>query len=97
MAWKLLLVAVAVLAPGPSYDTSTSLLLTLTSPNVARSNDGQQSLLAGLSTRLVERLTRWDAIYFSTLAHRGYVNEQAWAFGYGFSRLVTFSCQRKTV
>ncbi|KAJ0337920.1 hypothetical protein COL922a_006233 [Colletotrichum nupharicola] len=65
LAWKGLLLAIAAgSAVAPSYDTSTTLMLN-------RSE-------SGLS--LVTRLTRWDAIYFTQSAKRGYVYEQEWAF-----------------
>jgi hypothetical protein len=40
--------------------------------------------------RLLQTLTRWDAIYFASIAERGYVFEQEWAFGWGFTRLLSF-------
>jgi phosphatidylinositol glycan class V len=93
-AWKILLLAITLFSPGPDYDTSTQLLFNghgtwnyATVPQVL----GQiQSAGSPLSIeRLVERLTRWDAIYFVPVAERGYVHEQEWAFGWGFTRLLS--------
>ena len=38
--------------------------------------------------RLVTALTRWDAIYFASIAKNGHRWEQEWAFGVGQSYLV---------
>ncbi|KAF7134100.1 hypothetical protein CNMCM5793_005729 [Aspergillus hiratsukae] len=41
--------------------------------------------------RLVStKLTRWDAIYFTEVASRGYIFEQEWAWGLGFTKLINF-------
>ena len=65
--WKTLLFLIAIVSPGPGYDTSTTLL---------------NSTSNGLSHKFV----RWDAIYFTEIARRGYVFEQEWAFGWGYTR-----------
>jgi len=70
--WKLLLLAIALLAPAP-YDTSTSLILPPPTTFLQL---------------LLQKLTRWDAIYFVKAAQRGYANEQEWAFGYGFVKAI---------
>ena len=82
ITWKLILLAIALMSPGPGYDTSTVLLhldssLTQTEPG----SDWE------LASRL-RTLVRWDAIYFTQLARRGYIWEQEWAFGWGFSNLI---------
>lgn len=87
-AWKTLLLLIAFASPGPGYDTSTTLLL---------GHDAAASALvtafvpwtATLGERLASKLTRWDAIYFTAVAQRGYEHEQEWAFSWGFSRLMT--------
>ncbi|PGH07268.1 hypothetical protein AJ80_08028 [Polytolypa hystricis UAMH7299] len=83
--WKLLLLLTIVVSPGPGYDTSST-LLSLTGP-------GQLSLhgqrLQSPFTRLV-KLVRWDSIYFLKIARRGYLYEQEWAFGYGYTTLLSF-------
>ncbi|KFX87178.1 hypothetical protein V490_08472 [Pseudogymnoascus sp. VKM F-3557] len=67
--------------PGPGYDTSASLL---TPPA------GNGSSLTGLLELLAEKLTSWDAIYFTTVARRGYLYEQEWAFAWGWTQLISF-------
>ncbi|KAL8691737.1 MAG: hypothetical protein Q9218_003108 [Villophora microphyllina] len=63
------------------YDTSTILLA---STAVKNAND---QALGGISLHtLAEKLTRWDAIYFTQAANRGAIFEQEWAFGWGFAK-----------
>lgn len=80
VGWKLLLLLIAVLSPGPGYDTSASLY----SPSAAEDRQ-----LPPAIQYILGKLVRWDAIYFVQTAHRGYVFEQEWAFGWGFSRLIS--------
>ncbi len=75
-AWKALLLLVALCTPGPGYDTSTVLALR---------GDAQ---LPGPLTHVINKLTRWDAIYYVKAATRGYRFEQEWAFGWGFTRFI---------
>lgn len=77
IGWKALLLIVAACSPGPGYDTSGSLIET--------SQDGQLPLALRY---LVSKLVRWDAIYYVKVASRGYVYEQEWAFGWGFTGLI---------
>jgi len=83
--WKSLLGLIALVTPSPAYDTSTTLTL------LQSSNDPPVHA-ASISARLLEKfcnsLTRWDAIYFAKVAERGYINEQEWAFGWGFTRAI---------
>ncbi|PUU79323.1 hypothetical protein B9Z19DRAFT_1192659 [Tuber borchii] len=72
LLWKLLLLAITLLAPAP-YDSSTSLIF-----------PPPTTLLRSL----LQKLTRWDAIYFVKAAQRDYANEQEWAFGYGFVKAI---------
>ena len=44
---------------------------------------------------LLNKLVRWDAIYFTQIARRGYLFEQEWAFSWGFTRLLSFLTGRK--
>lgn len=81
--WKLFLLTITLLAPGPGYDTSTSLL----SPQ--HSESGCLTSNSPKAFRL-SNLVRWDAIYFIQVAHRGYEFEQEWAFGWGFTKLLAF-------
>ncbi|KAI3528418.1 mannosyltransferase [Colletotrichum filicis] len=74
VAWKALLLAIALgSAVAPSYDTSTTLMLQRNESDVS----------------LVTRLTRWDALYFTQSARRGYVFEQEWAFNAGLPLVVS--------
>ncbi|KAF2274743.1 GPI mannosyltransferas-like protein 2 [Westerdykella ornata] len=80
--WKALLLSLAVLCPGPGYDTSARILLgeTVHPPDQALS----QSLL----DRVTRAHLRWDAFYFAGAAQRGYVYEQEWAFSRPYSFLM---------
>lgn len=77
LSWKALILAVVLASSltGPAYDTSTTLAL-----------DRDEITSAG---SLVTRLTRWDAIYFTSAARHGRVYEQEWAFGAGLPGLVS--------
>lgn len=79
VGWKLLLLFVAAGGPGLGYDTSTSLVF----PN----RGGEWGVAVALEY-IVQKLTRWDAIYFVKVAQRGYAFEQEWAWGWGFTRLI---------
>lgn len=82
IAWKLILLCIALTSPGPGYDTSTVLLhLDL---NLAQAKPGSGWELASP----LKSLVRWDAIYFTQLAKHGYLWEQEWAFGWGFANLI---------
>lgn len=74
LGWKILLLFVAIISPGPGYDTSASLILPIHGKN--------------LVSYVIEKLTRWDAIYYVKAANRGYLYEQEWAFGWGFTRMI---------
>ncbi|KXT00429.1 hypothetical protein AC578_1925 [Pseudocercospora eumusae] len=67
--WKSLLLLIALLSPGPGYDTSTQILL-----------QQYQALSGSWFEQLISKLTRWDAIYFANSSARGHVFEQEWAF-----------------
>lgn len=75
--WKVLLAAIALASPGPGYDTSTTILK-------REHGEGAVKALSGM-----RNFVRWDAIYFTQIAHRGVVFEQEWAFGWGFAKLLT--------
>lgn len=81
IAYKSLLLIIALCSPGPGYDTSAS-LLQLPADN--------GSSLTALFELLAEKLTSWDAIYFTTVARRGYLYEQEWAFAWGWTHLISF-------
>jgi hypothetical protein len=86
VAWKLLLLLVVFCAPGPGYDTSTTLLGL---EHVPTNTSNEKGNIAGIPEPraifplLLQKLVRWDAIYFVKIAERGYLFEQEWAFGYG--------------
>ena len=80
--WKLILLCIALTSPGPGYDTSS--LLLHSDLNLAQANAGSGWEPASRLSSLV----RWDAIYFTQTARRGYLWEQEWAFGWGFSKLM---------
>merc|ERR1711964_627685 len=74
----------AVCSPGMGYDTSTSLFYT----------ESEQAIQLPLVLRyLVGKLTRWDGIYFVQSSRRGYLFEQEWAFGWGFTRVIALCSQ----
>lgn len=82
--WKALVFLVVIACPGPGYDTSTSLLpYQIPIPTA----DSASSLTHQLRT-LPLKFVRWDAIYFVHIIEHGYVFEQEWAFGYGYTRLL---------
>lgn len=78
-AWKTLLFVVALLSPGPGYDTSTLLLF---------ASDGGRGGLTWIDG-LAAKFARWDAIYFLSVAKRGYLFEQEWAFGWGLTKTLS--------
>lgn len=81
IAYKALILFIALFSPGPGYDTSATLL---TPPA------GNGSSLTALFELVAEKLTSWDAIYFTTVARRGYLYEQEWAFAWGWTHLISF-------
>ncbi|KAL9121889.1 MAG: hypothetical protein Q9187_001556 [Circinaria calcarea] len=85
IAWKSILLLVALTSPGSGYDTSTT-LISESSDATGGSSSPLEAFVGKLSTKLV----RWDAIYFTQIAQRGYLFEQEWAFGWGFTRLLAF-------
>lgn len=74
LAWKAVLLIAAVLSPGPGYDTSA--LVALNPSQLRHAEVGNWSLINRLSLNLL----RWDALYFTKSAQRGYLFEQEWAF-----------------
>ncbi|KZF24963.1 glycosyltransferase family 76 protein [Xylona heveae TC161] len=94
VSWKIILFIIACLAPGPGYDTSTALLLGRLGQlsgnvNTSPENATQNNILMRLMTHVASKLVRWDAIYFTQIAERGYAFEQEWAFGWGFTQLIS--------
>ena len=44
---------------------------------------------------VARKLVRWDAIYFTQIASRGYSFDQEWAFGWGFTHLIAVTAHCK--
>jgi GPI mannosyltransferase 2 len=84
--WKVILFGIIALAPGPGYDTSTTLLVD------AGPRDTSTGDLDEVSTKLpgIVKFARWDAIYFAEIIRRGYVFEQEYAFASGYPSIVGF-------
>ncbi|KAJ5050537.1 uncharacterized protein L3040_002414 [Drepanopeziza brunnea f. sp. 'multigermtubi'] len=80
LLWKSLLLLVAACSPGPGYDTSASLT------QQPLSYDRELPLALRY---ILTKLTRWDALYFVKISTRGYLFEQEWAFGWGFTRIIS--------
>lgn len=80
--WKACLLLLAILTPGPGYDTSTTLA------QWHRDTSDIKGLFPTFLRQVSTRLTRWDAIYFTEAARRGHVFEQEWAFSYVFSKFI---------
>lgn len=87
LGWKAILLLVAACSPGPGYDTSTNLVL---------SSHPEAAELPSVIRYIVEKLTRWDGIYFVTVAKRGYLFEQEWAFGWGFTKFIALCTSGNT-
>lgn len=79
--WKLVLLLIAGASPAPGYDTSTYILL--------RSYPSPSSTPASWLDSWALKLTRWDAIYFTTASYRGPLFEQNWAFSRTFTLLTS--------
>jgi len=97
VSWKLFLLALSLGAylAGDAYDTSAALAVQLRDDIIDRGSNGgshhHPGSDPGLTDHLVGLITRlasWDAIYFISIARRGYRLEQEWAFGAGLPGLV---------
>ena len=84
LTWRLLLLCLVLVSPVVGYDTSTSLLLDSQSSPSPESHAWPIRLVK----HLLRKLVRWDAIYMTQIAARGYAYEQEWAFGYGYTKLL---------
>jgi GPI mannosyltransferase 2 len=89
LAWKLLIVLIAVATPGPGYDTSTTLLESVGKPIALNSQSPQ-----GIPSQW-QKFVRWDAIYFTQMAEHGHVYEQEWAWGIGWTSLLAWTANRE--
>ena len=81
VCWKIALLFVILASPGPGYDTSTTILFAQHEQKVDYRPHRK------FWSYPVQRLVRWDAIYFTQVAHRGARFEQEWAFGRGLGLL----------
>lgn len=82
--WKTILFFSIVACPGPGYDTSTTLLADQTTGGL----DISPGISKPGSLSIPRRFVRWDSIYFTHAAENGYVFEQEWAFGYGYTKVL---------
>lgn len=85
VVYKALILFVATFTPGPGYDTSTHLYEDQISKEAK--NCGA---IAWVLKVVAKNLTRWDALFFTRVADKGYVVEQYWAFGYGWTQLISY-------
>jgi GPI mannosyltransferase 2 len=83
--WKVILFVIVIASPGVGYDTSTSLLEFEVGDSTNRHRLPQNLF----------KLVRWDAIYYTHIAHDGHVYEQEWAFGNGASTVMHKIAQSK--
>lgn len=74
IAIKLLILSIVILCPKP-YDTS-SLLIFAEPPAIHSSSVIWQAI-----AHVVEKLSIWDNVYYTTMAQRGSYYEHEWAFG----------------
>ena len=83
--YKTLILLVAIGTPGPGYDTSTHLYEDQISGDAKTCG-----LIAWFLKIVAKNLTRWDALFFTRVADKGYVVEQYWAFGWGWTSLISW-------
>lgn len=88
--WRVSLAIAIVLSPGMGYDTSTAILRRQAG---AAQCLGDTCKAHGFFDVFALKLTRWDAIYFTQIAERGYVYEQEWAFGWAYTTAVSSVAQ----
>lgn len=79
-SWKVLLYIVVVACPGSGYDTSTSLISYRADPSTVAHSESLSGPL---------KFARWDSIYYVDIAEKGYLFEQEWAFGWGYTKLLS--------
>jgi hypothetical protein len=97
LAWKAILFPIIANSPGLGYDTSAN-LLAVSAPSFAFHADGSATWSSSLlsiipsssSSSGIWNFVSWDAIYFVRVAERGYLYEQEWAWGYGWTGLLRY-------
>jgi phosphatidylinositol glycan class V len=67
-----------------------SLLFSISRLSPRPGYDTSTTLLEGVSDSSLLSLVRWDAIYFTEAARRGYIFEQEWAFSWTLTRAMAF-------
>jgi phosphatidylinositol glycan class V len=72
------------------------LLLAIAATSPGSGYDTSTTLHASANILFPTKLLRWDAIYFTQIARRGYLFEQDWAFGWGFTRFLAIlgACEK---
>lgn len=84
VAWKALLFVIAIAACiGSAYDTSGALAVLGVDSDSLSVQALDASKPSGVVGTLLTRFASWDAVYYVSVAHRGYQFEQEWAFGAG--------------
>lgn len=82
--WKAALLLIAAgSCVGPTYDTSSDLLLSSPDSRLGALSSNGTTAAGDVVGVFLRRLTSWDAIYFVQVSRRGYLFEQEWAFGSG--------------
>jgi hypothetical protein len=99
--WKLLIISIALTSPGIGYDTSTSLISWAGEDgSSSSSSSSSNALVSNVPTSMqspLMKFVRWDAIYFTHMAEHGLVYEQEWAFGVGWSSVLSWAAGCKFV
>ena len=72
-----------------------SLLFAIALASPGSGYDTSTTLLHPSLDALSRPFVRWDAIYFTQIAQRGYLFEQDWAFSWGFTRLIRGVSKRR--
>ncbi|MDA4132855.1 MAG: mannosyltransferase family protein, partial [Thaumarchaeota archaeon] len=89
VAWKAVLLLIAAgSCVGPTYDTSSGLLLSSPDGRLGAFSSNGTTAAGDVVGLFLRRLTSWDAIYFVQVSRRGYLFEQEWAFGSGLPLVI---------